>query len=427
MRGPPSPKATFICACGMNLVPSSKTRRLPPPFSTRGRPAEAPWRLALATVMQYVEALSDRDAADAVRARIDWKYALSLELGDPGFDSTVLCEFRARLASGDAEQLILDRLLELCRERKWIKARGRQRTDSTHVLAVIRAVNRLGCARETMRHALDRLAVAAPEWLKDHTQSDWMERYKLRDRNWGRRSKKEDELALAAAIGVDGHALLSAIYAEDAPEWLRQLPAVETLRQVWVQQYYVEDDVVRWRTKAEGLPPGRTCINSPHDLDARLSRKDTTQWVGYKAHLTESCEDNEPQLITHVETTPGPLSDGSGTPDIHRALEGKGLLPGRHLVDTGYLDAELLVNTKRDFGVDLVGPTRRDYRWQARAGKGFDAASFTVDWERKKLTCPEGRKSLSWTPAVDNRHNEVVRTACPVPAVPGALRVQGVV
>ena len=201
-------------------------------FSTRGQPAEAPWRLALATIMQYVEGLPDRDAADAVRGRIDWKYALGLELEDPGFDHTVLSEFRTRLVSGDVEQLILDRLLELCKERKWIKAGGRQRTDSTQVLAVIRAVNRLGCVNETMRHALDNLAHLAPEWLKANSPPVWVERYKLRDRNWGRNPKKEDELALATAIGVDGHALLAWIYDDDAQPWLRQLPAVETLRQL---------------------------------------------------------------------------------------------------------------------------------------------------------------------------------------------------
>jgi transposase len=107
-------------------------------FPRRGQPAEAPWRLALVIVMQYMEGLSDRQAAEAVRERIDWKYALSLELTDPGFDFSVLSEFRARLLTGGAEALLLHALLELCKSRGWLKARGRQRTDSTHVLAAIR-------------------------------------------------------------------------------------------------------------------------------------------------------------------------------------------------------------------------------------------------------------------------------------------------
>src|SRR5262245_11013936 len=112
-------------------------------FPVRGQPAEAPWRLALTTVMQFAECLSDRQAAEAVRSRIDWKYALSLELTDPGFDHTVLSEFRTRLVAGQAEQLLLDTELARLRERGLLKPRGRQRTDSTHVLATIRVLNRL--------------------------------------------------------------------------------------------------------------------------------------------------------------------------------------------------------------------------------------------------------------------------------------------
>jgi transposase len=135
-------------------------------FPTRGQPAASPWRLALITVMQFAEGLSDRQAADAVRSRIDWKYALGLELTDPGFDHTVLSEFRTPLAGGQAEQLLLDTLLAQVRERGLLKARGRQRTDSTHVLAAIRVLNRLELVGETVRHALNSLAVVAPDWLR---------------------------------------------------------------------------------------------------------------------------------------------------------------------------------------------------------------------------------------------------------------------
>jgi transposase len=146
-------------------------------YPTRGQPAEAPWRLALVTVWQFVEQLSDRQAADAVRGRIDWKYALGLGRTDPGFDSTVLSEFRTRLLAGSAEQRLLDTLLDRCRQRGWLKARGRQRTDSTHVLARIRAVNRLECVRATLRHALNTLAAVAPAWLRAHRQAEWAGRY----------------------------------------------------------------------------------------------------------------------------------------------------------------------------------------------------------------------------------------------------------
>ena len=103
-------------------------------FSRRGQPAEPPWKLAMVTVMQFAEDISDRQAAEAVRSRIDWKYVLSLELTDPGFDHTVLSEFRLRLLEGGAERFLLDLLLERFKELGLLKARGRQRTDSTSVL-----------------------------------------------------------------------------------------------------------------------------------------------------------------------------------------------------------------------------------------------------------------------------------------------------
>jgi transposase len=187
------------------------------------------------------------------------------------------------------------------------------------------------------------------------------------------------------------------------------MPAVATLRLVWLQQFFQAGDEVCWRTEAEGLPPAREFISSPYDPEARYARKDTTTWVGYKVHLTESCDGDAPHLITHVETTPAPIADGDMTTAIHEGLEAKGLLPGKHLADTGYVDAVLLVESRQRFGVDLVGPTRSDQRWQAGADEGFAASNFHVDWERQRLTCPEGRHSSGWTPAVDGRCNEVVK------------------
>jgi transposase len=378
-------------------------------YPARGRPAEAPWRLALVTVFQFVEHLSDRRAADAVRGRIDWKYALGLELTDPGFDSTVLCEFRARLIAGSAEQRLLDAILDRCRERNWLKARGRQRTDSTHVLARVRAVNRLECACETVRHALNTLAVVAPEWVRGSTPAEWADRYGRRFDDHRLPTGSEERRAYAEQVGRDGCALLAAAFGPTAPPWLRGVPAVQTLRQVWVQQFFVDAGRLRWRTEQEGIPPSAAFISSPYDTEARYAKKGTTSWVGYKVHLTETCDDDTPHLITHVATTPGPVADGEVTPQIHQTLQEKGLLPGKHMVDTGYVDAESLVTSQREYGVDLVGPTRADYKWQAKAGEGFAAGDFRVDWDAQRVTCPEGRASVSWTPAVDRGHSRVIK------------------
>jgi transposase len=377
-----------------------------PLYPSRGQPAEAPWRLALVTVFQFAENLSDREAADAVRARIDWKYALGLELTDAGFDHTVLSEFRSRLLEGGAEQVLLDTLLDRFGRLGLLKAHGHQRTDSTHVLAAVRALNRLELVRETMRHALDVLATVAAAWLRAHARAEWVERYQGRSDAFRRPKSKEGQRVLADAIGTDGQLLLSAIYSPTAPSWLRAVPAVETLRRVWVQNYLQSEAGVCWRTAKEGIPKAAQFVSSPHDGDAHLAAKGTTAWVGYKVVLTETCEADAPNLITHVETLPAPVADGEATPRIHRALAAQDRLPQIHVVDTGFLDAELLVASRREYGVELLGPTRKDQRWQARAAHGFGAEHFVVDWAQQRAVCPAGHVSNEWVPRVDNRSND---------------------
>lgn len=165
---------------------------------------------------------------------------------------------------------------------------------------------------------------------------------------------------------------------------------------------------LRWRTNEE-LPPAAQFISSPYDLDAHYSQKRTTSWVGYKVHLTESCEDELPHLITHVETTTAPIADDAVTPTIHAALAQRDLLPSVHLVDTGFIDAELLVESDKQYAIDLLGPMRGDYKWQARAGEGFAAQHFQIDWEREQATCPAGCTSQSWTPAMEKRPKVVIK------------------
>lgn len=373
-----------------------------PLFSARGQPAVAPWRLALVTLMQYVEGLADRQAADAVRSRIDWKYALNLELTDPGFDHTVLCEFRARLIAGSAEQLLLDTLLQVCRERKLLKARGRQRTDSTHVVAAIRTLSRLENVGATLCHALNTLAVVAPEWVQSHSEPSWVERYSGRSEEYRLPKGAAERVAWAETVGTDGHELLAALYADASPEWLRQLPAVETLRQVWVQQYYLTAEKVQWRTaEAQGLPPSAVGLRSPHDPEARYSDKGGTTWVGYKVHLTETCDEANPRLITQVETTPATVPDHAVLDAVHEHLSTKALLPREHVVDGGYVHAELLVRSQQAHGVELWGPAHPDTAWQAQAGKGFAATDFTFAWDQQRARCPGGQTSSSWQETTD--------------------------
>src|SRR6266705_2882536 len=375
-------------------------------FAQRGQPAEAPWRLALVTVMQYMEGLSDRQAAEAVRERIDWKYALSLELTDPGFDFSLLSEFRTRLLSGEAEAQLLHALLDLCKSRGWLKARGRQRTDSTHVLAAIRDLNRLECAGETLRHTLNVLAEVAPDWLLAQIDAEWFDRYSRRFDEYRFPKAQTQRLELAETIGTDGHRLLAAVYESTAPAWLAALPAVETLRRVWVQQFFVEEGGCRWRTN-ENIPPPALIIASPYDLDARLGVKRNHGWIGYKVHVTETCDDDEPHLIIHTETTAATTPDWGMADPIHHALEQQGCLPSRHVVDGGYVDAEAIVTSRTKYDVELFGPVPLENSWQAKAAAGFDLSHFQIDWQSQTLTCPAGQRSRTWT-LTKNRSGQAV-------------------
>lgn len=369
-------------------------------YGHRGRPAAAPARLALVLVFQQIERLSDVAAAEAVRARIDWKYALALPLDDPGFDESILVEFRRRLLTAGAEERLLTLLLETLVDRGLLKARGRQRSDSTHVLALLRTLTRLTLVAETMRHALNALADAAPGWLAAHGDPAWAERYAARVEEYRLPQDPAARRLLETTVGQDGYALLQAVYDPSAPPALRRCPALGILRQVWVQQYYGPHDV-RWRT-GEDLPPHARLIASPYEVEARFATKRQTAWTGYKVHLTETCDEERPHLITNVETTPATTNDVGVTDTIHAHLAARHLLPREHLLDTGYVAADVLVTSRRR-AVDVVGPALGDNSWQARQPDGLDMSCFAIDWEARHVTCPGGKRSVRWTPGHDKQ------------------------
>jgi transposase len=376
-------------------------------FAQVGQPAEDAARLALITVMQFVEGLSDRQAADAVRSRIDWKYALAMELTDPGFDASVLCEFRSRLIAGQAETVLLETLLDHLRQHGLVKARGRQRSDSTHVLAAIRMLNRLECIGEAVRHTLNTVAVVAPDWLQVWVPSAWFERYARRFEEYRLPPGRPERYALAETIGADGLQLLDMIYAPSTPHWLQEIPAVQVLRQIWVQQFYAPAGPVQWRA-AEDLPPGALLISTPYDAEARFSKKRSTEWTGYKVHLTETCDDDAPHIITDVQTTPATTSDFDMTPVIQAHLAERDLLPSEHIVDAGFVTADHLVSSQKDHAVDLLGPAPSDASWQAKAHEGFDLATFRIDWEAQRALCPQGHLSTLWMLDQDRHARDIV-------------------
>ena len=374
-----------------------------------GQPAYAPWRLALVTLMQFREGLSDRQAADAVRGRIDWKYLLSLELADAGFDHSVLCEFRARLLQHEAGERLLERLLDAAREGGLLKAGGRQRTDSTHVLAAIRTLNRLELVGETLRAALNVIAAAAPEWLRSVALPDWHERYHRRVENIRLPEAAAKRDAYAVQVGADGFWLLDALDQSGTPDDLLALPAVAVLRRVWARHYErITPDAGGTDSKGGGHAPGARLralqarddrgdrVESPYDPDARYRTRSGRTWVGYIVHLTETCDEDAPRLVVHADTTDASVHEAMRVAPIHSALAAKGLTPAQHLADAAYMGADLLLDARERHGIDLIGPQHRDMSWQGTASDAFSIADFAVDWDRQVARCPEGKESVAW-------------------------------
>jgi transposase len=364
-------------------------------YAHDGQPGVAPWRLALVTILQFRETLADRQAAEAVRARIDWKYLLGLELTDPGFDFSVLSEFRDRLLAGEAAERLLEPLLVRCRAMGLLKARGQQRTDATHVLAAVRSLHRIELVAETLRTALNALATVAPAWLQEVAPLAWYERYARRIEDSRLPKEPSRREAYAQTVGEDGFLLLDALESPEAPEPLRTLPCIATLRQLWQDHYERQTGPVRFKEPRE-LPRAATHIESPYDVDARYRTKGSTQWTGYMVHVSETCDDTTPHLLTHVETTSAAVHEAMCTDAIHQALAEKDLVPQTHFVDAAYVDAALLVQSRQDYDIDLMGPTRSNASWQTKVDGAYDIDQFTIDWERQQVRCPQGKWASAW-------------------------------
>lgn len=376
-------------------------------FSHTGQPAIAAWRLALVTVMQFVENLTDRQAADAVRSRIDWKYALGLDMTDAGFHYSVLCEFRGRLLSGGQEMLLFETMLDCFKSKELLKPGGKQRTDSTYIVGAVRRVNQLELVHETLRHALNELAVQAPAWLKRQVTADWFDHYSHRTSSSLLPKKESERQAWAERVGGDGLFLLKRLYHEGSHPELIELPAIATLRLVWIQNFYEENGIVRLRQK-EDQPPTAQRIASPYDLEVRYSTKRDIKWTGYKVHLTETCNPDTPNLITNVETRPSTEPDHAVTAIIHQHLAEKARLPTEHFVDKGYMSVDHLIQAQQDYDISLMGAVPDDNSWQALK-QGYDSRQFTIDWANEVAYCPQKHQSCSWSLAKTRSQRPVVK------------------
>ncbi len=310
-------------------------------------------------------------------------------------------------------------MLERCQIHGLLKSRGQQRTDSTHVLAAIRVLNRLELVGETLRAALNELANVAPEWLQSLAPLAWYERYskRIEDTRLPREQSKRD--AYAQTVGEDGFALLDALENDQAPEELRDLPIIDTLRRTWHRHYERSDAGetpqsegserhVRFKANRE-LPKAAEAIESPYDVEARFRTKRDTKWTGYMVHVSETCEEETPHLLTHVHTTDASVHEAKCTDDIHQGLSDKDLSPGDHLVDAAYISAELLVNSREDYAIELRGPARPDPNWQAQMEGAYGLDQFAIDWDQQQVRCPQGKESVSWAERVNTEGHPFIQ------------------
>jgi len=308
-----------------------------------------------------------------------------------------------------------------------------------------------------MRAALEALAAACPDWLEQRVcVPDFARRYGIPVTSWRPPASqaRRDELAIACAR--NGYALLEAVFDGSSPAWLREVPAIDVLRRVLVQNYTRVitggKEVIKRREKepeGDGLPPGHARIASPYDTGARWGVKREEFWLGYKLHVTDTCDDPPPcscrpdrpaprpaaggdepggsrpggrehdkgcahllfpNLITHVATTGATVTGNQMTGAIHQDLAAKNLAPGRQYLDSGYLSAAVVVSALTTWGIALIGPLLAGTSAQARAGAGYARADFAVSYGTETVTCPQGKTSASWTPCTQRGKDAIVAT-----------------
>jgi transposase len=245
-------------------------------------------------------------------------------------------------------------------------------------------------------------------WLKAWVPAIWFERYKRKLEEFRLPKTATERVQLAQQIGQDGWRLLDQLSDDRTPPALRKRQSVNILRQIWSQHYERQaNGLVRWLDKSELLPSAQRLV-SAHDPEARYSTKNDLEWVGYKAHLTETCDEQGPHLITHVETTLATTQENDALNAIHQALDARDLLPSQHIVDSGYMSAELLAHSQNEYQVKLLGPLRPDVSWQAKDEQAFDITHFQINWVTHQVTCPANQVSHSWSEQTGFRGQPVI-------------------
>lgn len=355
-------------------------------YAEEGKPGYSPVILGFVSIFQSLEKYPDRQAAEAVRMRLDWKYALHLPLTYMGFDFSVLSEFRDRLLNQQAERRIFDRLVEAFRIKGLIKERGKQRTDSMAMLTKMRQLSRLELVVESLRLAVGAVLKKDRSWGESVIPPDWEERYG--ERFVMQRHTREEWTEYDRTIGEDGQWLLVRLENEDVPVELKNLPEVQVLKAVWAQQFQQEGG--KMVSQPSGNYDGHTRIQNPHDPQARYSKKHSFEWVGGKVQATETDDEGYPHLITDIAGTCSSLTDYEALSPIQDRLAERKCLPAEQYVDSGYMSGPNLEHSQ-DQGIDLIGPTQAVVSRQTKMPNGITTDQFTIDLDHQQATCPTGQ------------------------------------
>jgi transposase len=357
-------------------------------YSSEGKPGYSPVILAFVSIFQFMERLADRQAAQALRMRLDWKYALHLPLEDEGFDFSVLSEFRDRLIEGKAEKRVFDKLVEAIRSMGLIKERGKQRSDSIAMLVKVRRLSRIEMVVETLRLAVVALVAAEREWCEEVIPPGWESKYG--ERFVRQRYSEAEWKEYEAHIGNDGRWLLRRLVDGGAPAGLQDLPEVQVLRTVWAQQFREAQGQMMYQDLKKY--DGHTQIQTPHDPQARYSRKRNFEWLGDKVQLTETDDEGYPHIITDMVGTDSNQTDYEELPLIQERLIQRQCRPGKQYVDAGYMSAPNLARSHK-LQIDLVGPLPEVVTPQDLLPDGITRAQFQMDPHKKIVTCPQGHQA----------------------------------
>jgi len=330
----------------------------------------------------------------------------------PGVEASVLSECRQRLRTGQAALLLFATMLTRVREQGLRTAQGRQRPDSTPVLAAIQTRNRLECSGETRRPALQVRAPVAPDWRQSWVPAVWFARSRQRFADSRLPPEKPARDTLATQIGMEGRPLLGAISAPATPAWRRDVPAMQTLRPGWLQQCSAspDDQPGRWR-HADDLPPAPLLSSSPDAPEARSGQKRATAWTGYTVPRTATCDDETPPRLTAVLTTPAPTADVAGLPPLQATLATRQVTPREPCGEAGSVRADPLLTRRSEHGLDRLGPGPGDQSWPGPAATGCAAAQWVLDWDSRHAICPPGQRSVVWTARPDRHGPPTVRIA----------------